>query len=222
MSATRLSGPRHTLACAALVAIAALACKLNREERSSTTGPALPTPGVELPSNPLTDPPTSGGAVAPSDGDMFAGAPAADVKFMRVITLRANGVFMRAPVGWTGDAEHYDGLVQIFPKDESAVVMVNLMNSKVGDATIALWTKSVGGRDVTYDAAFEGKLGKDSLPGQMAKGSGKLNRKQAEFWRFVVPVGSGTNMLVIGAVQADATPEHRAEFIACMRSIYKV
>ena len=218
--------PRAVVACGAVVVLAGLACKLSREggERASETKPAPTSAPIVSPSPQpgLGVIPQPGAADTASDAERFAGPPGSDVKFMRVVTLRKSGVFLRTPVGWQGDAEHYDGLVQVFPKDESAVVMVNIMDASVGEATVALWTKSVGGRDVSYGPAEPGKLGKDSLAAQMAKGSGKLNKKDAEFWRFVVSMGGGTNMLVIAAVQKDATAEHRAELVACMRSLYKV
>lgn len=199
--------PRFTLTGSAfLLALGVVSCKSAADAEKQSGGAA---------SNPAL-------ASAKSEtGSLFSGAPGSDVELTRLVDLRQQSVFLRAPVGWGGDEDHVDGLVTLSPSDQSAVVMVYLVNAEVTDATIALWTKSARGSDVGYGPAQPGTIGKDGLASQMANGMGKLAGKEAEFWRFVVPLGGEANMLVIAAVQKAAKLQRRAELIACLRSLYK-
>ena len=187
---------------ALLLALGVVACKRDRDAGQSESS-------------------ASGAASATSETEsLFSGAPGSDVELTRLVDLRQHGVFLRVPVGWGGDEDHVDGLVSLSPVDQSAVVMVYLIKAQVTDATIALWTKSARGSDVDYGPVQTGTVGKDGLKGQMANGMGKLAGKDAEFWRFVVPLGGEANMLVIAAVQKEAQLHRRAELIACLRSLW--
>jgi hypothetical protein len=156
-----------------------------------------------------------------ASGSLFSGAPGADVELTRLVDLGKHGVFLSVPKGWGGDEDHVSGLVTLSPSDQSAVATVYVVKGTVSDATIALWTKSSRGSDVSYGPEQPGRIGKIGLSGQMANGMGKLAGKDAEFWRFVVPLGDDANVLVIAAVQKAAELHRRAELIACLRSLYK-
>jgi hypothetical protein len=187
---------------ALLLALASAGCKCGHDDREA---PAA-------------------GAASGQTGEansLFSGAPGADVQLVRAVDLRKDGVFLKSPAGWGGDEDHIDGLVTLSPNDQTAVVMVYAVKGAVTDPTIALWTKSARGSDVSFRPEQAGKVGKDGMTGKMANGMGKLAGKDAEFWRFVIPLGADENLLIIAAVQKEAELHRRAELIACLRSLYK-
>jgi len=196
MAPARRLGP---LGCCLLFALAAPSCKCGGGDAIADAGSSDTGASVSL----------------------FSGAPGADVKLTRLVNVGAHGVFLSLPEGWGGDEDHIAGLVTVSPNDQSAVATVYLVKGAVTDATIALWTKSSRGTDVSYGPAQPGKIGKTGLDGEMANGMGQLAGKDAEFWRFAVPLDADTNMLVIAAVQKSAELRRRAELIACLRSLYK-
>ena len=198
--------------------IAASACCKSKDPDSHAPVTAPVPPGVSTAAAATTA--TATAPVAPSIE--FFGAPPAEIKFLTYKPLRWNAVQFACPIGWKGADEYYEGLVQLWSKDENSRFTINGNEGpKPGPATIDLWTRNLGGKNVVYGAKTETQLGKKSMPAMMAEGHGLLNKAPARFWSFEVRVGPGQNLLIIAGLKDGAPSERLQELVAAIRSIYK-
>ena len=147
------------------------------------------------------------------------------MRFIAYKPLRWQAIQFACPIGWKGCEDYYDGLVQLWAKDDSARFTLNglgRMSITHVDATLVdLWTRNLGGKGVVYGEAKDAKFGKNSMRAVMAEGHGMLGKSEARFWYVVVDVAPNQKMLVIAALTDDASPERLNELIAALRSVYK-
>jgi len=167
--------------------------------------------------------PAAGAAAPASDvlAEAFAGAPDAAVKVSK--TLKVAGYSIDIPDGWDASDNQYDGMVNGSAKDKGAAFIVYANGSPAAEANVTTWLRAPAEVDtdsVKWQPANPFKLGKTSLEGKIAKGTGKAGAKKDDADLTYFLIGDGSVFLAT-ATKKSASDKDRSELVACVRSLRK-